>query len=476
MRPIPIAFLLLLAAVAEAAFWGGRIASGLPPFYSSSIAAYGGQAYVFYTALGSNGTAIAGIALLGPSYGQILGPLQSPSSSPYLFATRGALAMLWTYSPSPGAALLYMSTLGPAGWGRPTALTKSGVVLSYASDGELIYAVWEPYYDPTYSTARLLVIAPNGTLLRSAALPGLVALNGAWRGEAVGVFSNGTYAVLAANGTVERLEASYAGASDVGLYVFSNGVLRYGGRSLPAPWASAAAPASGCGGAAALAWSSSGRLAVYLIRGEAVQLRNLEVPGLVVARGVCAGDYLYVEAESVEDHAKSIWAFVVPISPVKPAVGVKALDGTVSVSWDVPYPQEYNVTAVYLAVYLDGKPLEVMEVAPSGALNYTLRGPGNYTFAVTAAGPLGNATATAYLLYNATAAPTATGAPTTTSTPMRAATSATPAPTFTTTARSVSAGTGHGLLYVTVAIAAASAAVAFAVARRGRRRSGRGLR
>lgn len=399
--------LLLVAAAAEAAFWGGQIATGLPPFYASTLAAYGGQAYLLYTAYGQNGLTIAGVALAGPAYGEIAGPQTSGSaSSPYLSVlANGSLALLWTYSPAVGSSLLRMSVLGPRGWGPPAELTKSGVALSYASDGRLIYVAWQPYFDPTYSTTRLLVLAPNGTVLKTIAAPGLVALNGAQGGATVGVFANGTYAVLATNGTVERLEAAYAGFSDVGLYVFRDGALRYDGRSLEVPWAAAAAPASGCNGSVALAWSPSGRLAVYLLRGSAVQLRSLYVPGLATARGVCAGGYLYVEAESLLNYSKSVWAFVVPLAPPTPIVHAAAANGSAVISWSVPYPVEHNVTAVYLAVYLNGKPLGVKQVGPAGALNYSLTAPGNYTFAITAVSALGNATATASIVVNATAAP-----------------------------------------------------------------------
>lgn len=460
MRLLPA--LLLVAAAAEAAFWGGQMATGLPPFYASTLAAYGGQAYLLYTAYGQSGLTIAGVALAGPAYGEIAGPRASGSaSSPYLFVmANGSLALLWTYSPALGSSLLRMSVLGPRGWGPPAELTESGVALSYASDGRLIYVAWQPYPDPTYSTTRLLVLALNGTVLKTIAAPGLLALNGARGGATVGVFANGTYAVLAANGTVERLEALYAGFSDVGLYVFRDGALRYDGRSLEVPWAAAAAPASGCNGSVILAWGAVGRLAVYLLRESAVRLRSLYVPGLAVARGVCAGGYLYVEAESVLNYSKSVWAFVVPLAPPTPIVRIAAANGTAAISWSVPYPVEHNVTAVYLSVYLDGRLLRVERVGPTGALNYSLTAPGNYTFAVTAVSALGNATATANVVVNATAAPrpgsaqTAT-APQTWSAASRTSTAQTPAAT-TSTARS---GANYVAAIAAISIAAVLAAI-----------------
>ncbi|KUO88741.1 MAG: hypothetical protein AT715_06810 [Thermoproteus sp. JCHS_4] len=211
-----LAALLLLAAPGLAAFWSGPVAVGLPQGYGMSIAALGGSAYLYYTALG-NGPALSGLVLSGPSYAVAPAPRTGgPAASPYIFQlSNGSLAMLWIGLGSAGSSSLEMSILSAAGWSAPVGLISGGVVLAYASDGRLIYAVWQPAPDPTYASSRLVVIYPNGSRL-SLREPGLAGLNGAYSGGAMAVFANGTYAVVGPDGSASGSRPSTRGCPRAG--------------------------------------------------------------------------------------------------------------------------------------------------------------------------------------------------------------------------------------------------------------------
>ncbi|MCI4464513.1 MAG: hypothetical protein JHC22_01800 [Thermoproteus sp.] len=454
-----LAALLLLAAPGLAAFWSGPVAVGLPQGYGMSIAALGGSAYLYYTALG-NGPVLSGLVLSGPSYAVAPAPRTGgPAASPYVFQlSNGSLAMLWIELGPAGSSSLEMSILSAAGWSAPVGLISGGAVLAYASDGRLIYAVWQPAPDPTYASSRLVVIYPNGSRL-SLREPGLAGLNGAYRGGAMAVFANGTYAVVGPDGSARRVEAQYAGLSPGGLYVLSGGVFRYGNASLEVPWASAAAPVEGCGGPFAVAWSASGRVAVYAPGG--LSLRNFAVPGAVRSVGaVCAGGFLYVAVESVANHSGSIWVAVVPTTPAKPSISASASGPIASVAWSVPYPDEYNVTSTTLLVYINGALAAERPVAPRGTAAYEMSKPGNYTFVLLVSTPFGNATASATLISNATATTAApqTAATQTSTATTSTATAAAEAATSTQPQTSKAAG-GHGLAYALAGTAAIAAAL-----------------
>jgi len=403
-----LAALLLLAAPGLAAFWSGPVAVGLPQGYGMSIAALGGSAYLYYTALG-NGPVLSGLVLSGPSYAVAPAPRTGgPAASPYVFQlSNGSLAMLWIELGPAGSSSLEMSILSAAGWSAPVGLISGGVVLAYASDGRLIYAVWQPAPDPTYASSRLVVIYPNGSRL-SLREPGLAGLNGAYRGGAMAVFANGTYAVVGPDGSARRVEAQYAGLSPGGL-----------------------------------------------------SLRNFAVPGAVRSVGAaCAGGFLYVAVESVANHSGSIWVAVVPTTPAKPSISASASGPIASVAWSVPYPEEYNVTSTTLLVYINGALAAERPVAPRGTAAYEMSKPGNYTFVLLVSTPFGNATASATLISNATATTAApqTAATQTSTATTSTATAAAEAATSTQPQTSKAAG-GHGLAYALAGTAAIAAAL-----------------
>ncbi|MEM3326198.1 MAG: hypothetical protein QXK63_01995, partial [Thermoproteus sp.] len=194
------------------------------------------------------------------------------------------------------------------------------------------------------------------------------------------------------------------------------------------------------------------------------------VPGVREASGVCAGGYLYVAAESLANYSESIWAFVVPLTPDKPTLDLYLNGSTARVVWDIPYPQEYNVSSIYLKVYLNGSLIDKRDVPAQGALNYTLSLPGNYSFVVEARNPFGTAAASANATYYPPRRPaqqtTTSTQPTPTTTAQPPTSVATSAPQTTT----ASQATGSFSLY-SIALGAATVAVALYILLGGRRRT-----
>jgi hypothetical protein len=105
-------------------------------------------------------------------------------------------------------------------------LTKSGVAMSYASDGEYIYLDYEPKLSLMYNNTVLEELTPTGVVVRALSIPGIVGIIGAWNGLVVAQFINGSCALInMGTGSVERLITSTAGFSNSLFYYYYNGVL-----------------------------------------------------------------------------------------------------------------------------------------------------------------------------------------------------------------------------------------------------------
>jgi hypothetical protein len=105
-------------------------------------------------------------------------------------------------------------------------LTKNGVAMSYASDGEYIYLDYEPKLSLTYNNTVLEELTPTGALVKALSIPGVVGITGVSNGLVVVQFINGRYALINMNtGAVEPLNTSTAGFSGSLFYYYYNGVL-----------------------------------------------------------------------------------------------------------------------------------------------------------------------------------------------------------------------------------------------------------
>ncbi|MCG2865806.1 MAG: hypothetical protein L7H04_08025, partial [Vulcanisaeta sp.] len=182
--------------------------------YGYSITNYNGLVYIYYTELTPSGVAvIRGLVFNGTT--AIRAPLPTfndlGEASPLLVTlNNGSLMMLWagvpmgTYNLNNLTILLQGSVLNNNTWGPVVNLTKSGDAMSYASDGEYIYLVYEPKLSLTYNNTVLEELTPTGVVVRALSIPGVVGIIGVSNGLVIVQFINGTYALVNMNtGVVE---------------------------------------------------------------------------------------------------------------------------------------------------------------------------------------------------------------------------------------------------------------------------------
>jgi len=204
--------------------------------YGYSITNYNGLVYIYYTELTPSGVAvIRGLVFNGTT--AIRAPLPTfndlGEASPLLVTlNNGSLMMLWagvpmgTYNLNNLTILLQGSVLNNNTWGPVVNLTKSGDAMSYASDGEYIYLVYEPKLSLTYNNTVLEELTPTGVVVRALSIPGVVGIIGVSNGLVIVQFINGTYALVNMNtGVVEPINAGIAGFSSGLLFYFYNGTL-----------------------------------------------------------------------------------------------------------------------------------------------------------------------------------------------------------------------------------------------------------
>jgi len=96
----------------------------------------------------------------------------------------GSLMMIWAgvpmghYSLNNLTILLQASVLHGDTWGPVVNLTTSGDAMSYASDGEYVYLVYEPKLTLTYNNTVLEELTPTGVVVRALSIPGVVGIIG----------------------------------------------------------------------------------------------------------------------------------------------------------------------------------------------------------------------------------------------------------------------------------------------------------
>jgi hypothetical protein len=195
--------------------------------------------------------------------------------------------------------LLQASVLHGDTWGPVVNLTTSGDAMSYASDGEYVYLVYEPKLTLTYNNTILEELTPTGVVVRALSIPGVAGITGAWNGLVIVQFINGTYALVNMNtGVVEPINASIAGFSSGLLYYFYNGTLTVVNGTqrlvISLPIYAYAFPVAWSHGLVIIAWRP-GLLSVFNWNGTTLQpTRNYTTAFTIIPRASIIDNTLYL--------------------------------------------------------------------------------------------------------------------------------------------------------------------------------------
>jgi hypothetical protein len=277
--------------------------------YGYSITSYNGLTYIYYTELTSSGVAVVrGLVFNGTTAVKATLPVFNDlgEASPLLVELgNGSLMMIWGgvpmghYGLNNLTILLQASVLHGDNWGPVVNLTTSGDAMSYASDGEYVYLVYEPKLTLTYNNTILEELTPTGVVVRALSIPGVAGITGAWNGLVIVQFINGTYALVNMNtGVVEPINASIAGFSSGLLYYFYNGTLTVVNGTqrlvISLPIYAYAFPVAWSHGLVIIAWRP-GLLSVFNWNGTTLQpIRNYTTAFTIIPRASIIDNTLYL--------------------------------------------------------------------------------------------------------------------------------------------------------------------------------------
>jgi len=290
-----------------------------------SITSYNGLVYVYYTETSPSGTnIIKGVVFNGTE--EMNAPLPNfndlGEASPALVElNNGSLMMLWAGAPpTPGnlaimnstsnttsiskvmlllsnlTILLQASILNNNVWGPVINLTNNGIALSYASDGNYIYLVYEPTISLTYNNTILEELTPSGNVIKSLNIPGITGIVSANNGLVIVQFLNGTLALVNMNnGSIEFVSATDIGFVGNSLYQFYNGVLTINQNlTFNLPIYEDAFPISWNNGYVIIAWRP-GLLSVYYWNGTELQpIVNYTVQFTIIPGATISNNNLYL--------------------------------------------------------------------------------------------------------------------------------------------------------------------------------------
>jgi len=183
----------LIVNASPANSWVTIITNNTSFGYGYSIISYNGLAYIYYT--GSGGSIIKGVVFNGTA--EMKAPLpvfnDLGEASPLLVELgNGSLMMIWAGVPATRSnlaianktanatltselmtllsnltILLQASVLHGNTWGPVVNLTTSGDAMSYASDGEYVYLVYEPKLTLTYNNTILEELTTSGRVVKA---------------------------------------------------------------------------------------------------------------------------------------------------------------------------------------------------------------------------------------------------------------------------------------------------------------------
>lgn len=273
--------------------------------YGFSITGYNGLVYIYYTELQSSIATINGLIFNGTE--EMNAPLPNfndlGEGSPLLVElNNGSLMLLWggvpmgNYSLNNLTILLQASILNNNVWGPVINLTNNGDALSYYSDGNYIYLVYEPTLSLTYNNTILEELTLSGNVVKSLNIPGIVGIVSANNGLVIVQFVNSTYALININnGSIEFVNATIIGFIGNSLYQFYNGVLTINQNlTFNLPIYESAFPISWNNGYVIIAWRP-GLLSVYYWNGTELQpIVNYTVQFTIIPRATILNNNLYL--------------------------------------------------------------------------------------------------------------------------------------------------------------------------------------
>jgi hypothetical protein len=175
-------------------------------------------------------------------------------------------------------------------------LTNNGVALSYYSDGNYIYLVYEPTLSLTYNNTILEELTLSGNVIKSLNIPGIIGIVSANNGYVIVQFVNSTYALINMNdGDIEFLNATNAGFVGNSLYQFYNGVLTINQNlTFNLPIYESAFPISWNNGYIIIAWRP-GLLSVYYWNGTEFQpIINYTTQFTIIPKATILNNDLYL--------------------------------------------------------------------------------------------------------------------------------------------------------------------------------------
>jgi len=294
--------------------------------YGFSITSYNGLVYIYYTESTSPAT-INGLVFNGTE--ETNAPLPNfndlGEASPLLVElNNGSLIMLWagvpmgSYSLNNLTILLQSSILNNNVWGPVINLTTSGDAMSYASDGNYIYLVYEPTLSLTYNNTILEELTLSGNVIKSLNIPGIVGILSANNGLVAVQFLNGTYALVNMNnGNIEFVSATDIGFVGNSLYQFYNGVLTINQNlTFNLPIYESAFPISWNNGYVIIAWRP-GLLSVYYWNGTELQsIVNYTTQFTIIPRATISNNNLYLAwfgLNNISNGQGSIYMAITPL-------------------------------------------------------------------------------------------------------------------------------------------------------------------
>jgi len=272
--------------------------------YGFSITSYNGLVYIYYTE-STSPTTINGLVFNGTE--EMNAPLPNfndlGEASPLLVElNNGSLMMLWagvpigSYSLNNLTILLQASILNNNVLGPVINLTTSGDAMSYASDGNYIYLVYEPTLSLTYNNTILEELTLSGNVIKSLNIPGIAGILSANNGLVAVQFLNGTYALVNMNnGNIEFVNATDIGFVSNSLYQFYNGVLTINQNlTFNLPIYESAFPISWNNGYVIIAWRP-GLLSVYYWNGTELQsIVNYTTQFTIIPSATISNNNLYL--------------------------------------------------------------------------------------------------------------------------------------------------------------------------------------
>jgi len=294
--------------------------------YGFSITSYNGLVYIYYTESTSPAT-INGLIFNGTE--EMNAPLPNfndlGEASPLLVElNNGSLIMLWagvpmgSYSLNNLTILLQASILNNNVWGPVINLTNNGDAMSYASDGNYIYLVYEPTLSLTYNNTILEELTLSGNVIKSLNIPGIVGILSANNGLVAVQFLNGTYALVNMNnGNIEFVSATDIGFVGNSLYQFYNGVLTINQNlTFNLPIYESAFPISWNNGYVIIAWRP-GLLSVYYWNGTELQsIVNYTTQFTIIPRATISNNNLYLAwfgLNNISNEQGSIYMAITPL-------------------------------------------------------------------------------------------------------------------------------------------------------------------